>query len=67
MPARGLSIDPSRPLSSQRIGTTIQMPIKWLEIWSTVARNAGLSKSRLVCQALEEFAEKHDIELPPYQ
>ena len=66
LPPRGLSIDPSRPLGPQRVGTTVQMPFKWLEIFSLVARNANMSKSKLICVALQEFAEKHDIELPPY-
>lgn len=67
MPFRGPSVDPNRPVGPQVIGTTVQMPQKWVEIWAAVARNAGVSKSRLVCQALEEFADKHDIELPPYK
>ena len=66
MPSRGLSIDPSRPLDLQKIGTTVQMPVKWLEVWNQVARAQGVSKSRLICRILEEFAKENDIELPPY-
>ena len=66
LPPRGLSIDPSQPLGPQRVGTTVQMPLAWLEIFTNVAKNANMSKSKLVCIALKEFAERHDIDLPDY-
>ena len=67
MPIRGLAIDPSRRLDEQRIGTTVQMPYKWLEVLGDVARNAGVSKSRVMCEAWSDFCKKHKIDLPPCQ
>ncbi|QNJ03735.1 hypothetical protein SynPROSU1_02139 [Synechococcus sp. PROS-U-1] len=65
MQPRGLSIDPTKPLTEQRIGTTIQMPWQWVQILGDVARNAGVSKSRLYCHIIEEWAKANDVELPP--
>lgn len=67
MPSRGPSIDPSLPLGKQTIGTTVQMPIAWLQIFHDAANKGMMSRSRLMCLALAEYAEKHGIDLPPYK
>ena len=64
-PIRGLSIDPSRPLEQQKISTSIQLPYSWLLILGDVARNAGVSKSKVINEAFKLFCEEHKIELPP--
>lgn len=64
-PTRGLSIDPSRPLEQQKISTSIQLPYSWLLILGDVARNAGVSKSKVINEAFKLFCEEHKIELPP--
>jgi len=63
MPQRGISINPTVPLKEQRIGTTVQMPYKWVVILGDIARHSGVSKSRLMCEAWVDFCKKHKIDL----
>jgi len=64
MPSRGPSIDPSLPLERQAISTTISMPWKWIGIFKDLAHDRQISYSALIRSILEDYAARHDIELP---
>lgn len=62
---RGVSIDPAQPLENQRITTSVVMPFKWIKIFKDLAYEQRISYSRLMCDILIDYAERHEIELPP--
>ena len=58
------TIDPSRSLNRQRIGSSFSIPYAWIPVVKARAYEEHTTYSELICAAVQEYFDARELELP---
>ena len=62
-----MTFDPSVAFGKQKITTSFAIQFAWLPVLKTIAHQKQMSFSALVVEAIADYCEKHNVELPANQ